>query len=71
VQLTRNDRRARQIELPRASEVTLASVAQAAADAAEEASVRTLTTVMGDQATAEYPAMPRDRARRLMRTYAH
>ena len=69
VQLTRNDRRARQIELPRASEVTLASVAQAAADAAEEASVRTLTTVTADQGTTAYPVLAASAARQLLRTF--
>jgi D-aminopeptidase len=67
VQLTRNDRRVRQIELPRASENTLAVVAQAAAEAAEEACVRTLTTVKADQGTPEYQAMPAARAQQLTR----
>ena len=70
VQLTRNDRRARQIELPRVSENIVASVAGAAADAAEEASSRTLTTVKADQGTAEYPALPAARSRQLLRSLA-
>jgi hypothetical protein len=70
VQLTRNDRRARQIELPRASEHAVASVALAAADAAEEASSRTLTTVKANQGTTEYPVLPAALSRQLARSLA-
>ena len=58
VQLTRNDRNARQIVVPRSSDVTVAAVAEAAAEAAEEAGRRTLTTVARADGTAEYPVMP-------------
>jgi D-aminopeptidase len=67
VQLTRNDRRANEIELPRSSEGELSLVAGAAADAAEEASLRTLTTVKTEHGTAQYPALPVARARQLTR----
>lgn len=67
VQLTRNDRRANEIELPRSSEIDLSLIAGAVADAAEEASLRTLTTVKKESATAQYPALPIARARQLTR----
>jgi D-aminopeptidase len=70
VQLTRNDRRANEIELPRSSEIELSLVAGAAADAAEEASLRTLTTVRKEHGSAQYPALPAARARQLARSPA-
>jgi D-aminopeptidase len=62
VQLTRNDRSAMEIPVARSCETVLSVIAAAAADAAEEASMRTLTSVKSDQGTAQYPALPTARA---------
>lgn len=66
VLLTRGDRSASQIELPHSSDTVVAAMADAAAEAAEDAGLRTLTTVAPDDGTPEYPAMPIDRVRRLV-----
>jgi D-aminopeptidase len=68
VRLARNDRNARELELPRISEMTLGTIVEAAADAAEEAAIRTLTMVKREQGTAEYPALPAARAQELTRS---
>jgi D-aminopeptidase len=70
VLLARNDRNARELELPRVSEMTLGAVVDAAADAAEEAAVRTLTMVKREHGTAEHPALPENRAQELLRRIA-
>jgi D-aminopeptidase len=67
VQLTRNDRRANEIELPHSSEMDLSSVAGAAANAVEEAGLRTLTTVKTEHGTAHYPVLPVARAHQMIR----
>jgi len=67
VQLTRNDRRANEVELPHSSEMDLASVAGAAANAVDEAGLRTLTTVKTEHGTAHYPVLPVARAHQMIR----
>jgi len=63
VELVRNDRSRRLIEIPRSSEIVLAKVVDAAVAAAEEAGLRSLTTVRRTDGTKEYPAMSASRAR--------
>jgi D-aminopeptidase len=63
VELVRNDRSRRLVEIPRSSEIVLAQVADAAVAAAEEAALRSLTQVRPTDGTKEYPAMSASRAR--------
>jgi hypothetical protein len=55
--LTRNDRSAPALDIPRAPEAVVAAVTAAAEAAAEEAAVRSLTSVAPSDGTAEYPVL--------------
>jgi D-aminopeptidase len=64
VLMTRGDRTASQIELPYSPAPVVGALTEAAADAAEEAGLRTLTSVAPTAGTPSYPAMPRGTAER-------
>lgn len=66
VLLTRNDRSAPEVEIPYSSEVAVAAAADAAVEAVEEASLRTLTSVDEKDGTTEYPAIPLKQVQRFI-----
>jgi D-aminopeptidase len=66
VLLTRNDRSAPQVEIPHSSEVAVAAVADAAVEAVEEASLRSLTSVGEKDGTTEYPAVPLNQVQKFV-----
>jgi D-aminopeptidase len=57
VLLTRNDRAAPAVPTPRSSDALVGTLAEAAAEAAEDAATRTLTSVDPSDGTDQYPAV--------------